>query len=470
MAASRLWYSLGIASFLALIAFAPAWGSEDSDGMSAREAGLLADFLILAVKPEGDERDYKLVEIGDTKIDAGLLGVVINTLPLDFLGLGPADRDYDEAAEIAQCRAACRANSECRDFAYSRPTSSQPVGVCRLKRPTTFGVMTPVIEGREHGERPARQPAPDDGRLTVDGSEKSGRLTLSGNDVRATPLTLKFPSPASSVTVYIRAANFSEGRSFAAVEALGANGKRLAQNGAWIESGKFNVNRGITVAVENDAIATVKVTSRDHAVLIIDGIQFARTLITPVYVPEKPTRETKPETKPEPPREIVPPAPRIGPPVAIFFPMPPRATPTAPPVDITPPTAEIPVAEIPVAESPIEQPAVEQPPAPTLETPPPATDVATAPAPVRKRGLPLWLALGAIAAMLAGAGIYHRNHRARMLKRLSTRLVSDGIAERTITIDLADDANHSLRFVVRAAANINAPATRIELTPRGATA
>jgi hypothetical protein len=470
MAALRLCYMLGIAAFLALIAVVPAYGSDDSDGMSAREAELLADFLILAVKPEGDERDYKLVEIGDTKINAGLLGVVVNTLPLDFLGLGPADRDYDEAAEIAQCRAACRANSECRDFAYSRPTSSQPVGVCRLKRPTSFGVMTPVVESHDRTDRPTREPAPNDGRLTIDGSDKSGRVTLSGDDVRATPLTLKFPSPASSVTVYIRAANFSEGRTFAAVEALGANGKRLAQNGAWIEAGKFNVNRGVTVATENDAIATVKVTSRDGATLIIDGIQYARTLITPVTVPEKYTPETKPETKPEPPREVIPPAPRIGPAVAIFFPMPPRATPTAPPMDITPPPEAV---ETPlITEAPVTEPAIEAPataPTPAIEAPP-ATGIAATPAPARKRGLPLWLALGAIAAMLAGAGIYHRNHRARMLKRLSTRLVSDGIAGRTITIDLADDANHSLRFVVRAAANINAPATRIELTPRGATA
>jgi len=466
MRASRLWYLACIAAFLALIAVVPAYGNNDSDGISAREAELLADFLILAVKPEGDERDYKLVEIGDTKINAGLLGVVVNTLPLDFLGLGPADRDYDEAAEIAQCRAACRANSECRDFAYSRPTSSQPVGVCRLKRPTSFGVMSPVVEGYDRRDRPSREATPNDGRLVVDGSDKSGRVTLSGDEVRATPLIVKFPSPASSVTIYIRAANFTEGRSFAAVEAQDARGKRLAQNGAWIEAGKFNVNRGVTVATENDAIATVKVTSREGATLIIDGIQYARTLITPVTVPEKYTPETKPETKPEPLREVIPPAPRITP-VAIYFPMPPRAVPTAPPIDITPPPEAI---ETPlVIEAPVSQPAVEQPPAPVIEAPP-ATGIAAAPAPERKRGLPLWLALGAIAAMLAGAGIYHRNHRARMLKRLSTRLVSDGIAERTITIDLADDANHSLRFVVRAAANINAPATRIELTPKGATA
>jgi hypothetical protein len=153
--------------------------------------------------------------------------------------------------------------------------------------------------------------------------------------------------------------------------------------------------------------------------------------------------------------------------------MPPRVTPTAPPIDITPPPAAVEpplVAEAPpVTQPPVTQPTVEQPPAPTIATPPPATEIA-APPPARKRGLPLWLALGAIAAMLAGAGVYYRNHRARMLNRLTTRLVSDGIAGRTITIDMADDANHSLRFVVRTPANLNAPATRIEFIPKGATA
>lgn len=455
MAAMRLWYLACIAAFLALVAVAPASGDDESDGMRARDAELLADFMILAVKPEGDERDYKLVEIGDTKINAGLLGVVINTLPSDFLGLGPATRDYNEAAEIAQCRAACRANSACRDFAYVRPSSSQPVGLCRLKRPTGFGVMSPVVEGHERRERPTRGPAPattGDGKIVVDGGEKTGRVTLTGEDARAMPLTLQFPSPAASVTVYVRAPNFSEGRSFAAVVALDARGKRLAQNGAWIEAGKFNVNRGVTVATESDAIATVKITSREGTALIVDSIQFGRTLIEPVTVPERRAPETKPESKPEPPREVIPPAPRIGPPVAIAFPMPPRATPTAPPIDITPPPLE-----------------TEQPQAPAVATPPSVTEIAATP-PARKRGLPLWLALGAIAAMLAGAGVYYRNHRARLLNRLTTRLVSDGMAGRTITIDMADDANHSLRFVVRTPANLNAPGTRIEFIPKGAPA
>ncbi|MDZ4866028.1 MAG: PAN domain-containing protein [Alphaproteobacteria bacterium] len=461
MAALRLWYLACIAALLALIAVVPAHGDNDSEGMNARDAEMLADFLILAVKPEGDERDYKLVEIGDTKINAGLLGVAVNTLPLDFLGLGPADRDYNEAAEIAQCRAACRANSECRDVAYVRPTSSRPVGVCHLKRVASFGVMSPVVEGHERPAHEPTQPSKTDGRLVVDGGEKTGRITLSADDVRATPLTLKFPKPAASVTVFIRAANFSEGRAFAAVEAFAANGKRVAQNGAWIQAGKYNFNRGVTIATDADSISTVKIVSRDGPILIIDGIEFARTLITPIPVPE-----TKPETKPEPPREIVPPAPRLPPPVAIFFPLPPRPTPTAPPLDITPsPAASEPplVAEAP----PPTQPAPEAP--PIVAATPPARNAATPP-PARKRGLPLWLALGAIALMLTGAGVYTRNHRARIRQRLTTRLVSDGLANRTITIDLADDANHSLRFVVRTPANVNAPATHIEFIPKGATA
>ncbi len=432
MAALRLWYLAGIAALLALTAVVPARGDNDSDGVNARAVNMLADFLTLAIQPEGD------------------------------------DGDHNEAAEIAQCQAACRANRECRDFAYIGPSANQPTGVCHLKRMTNFGVMSPVVEGHE---RPTRDSPNAGGRLTVDGGEKSGRVTLSGDDVRATPLTLKFRTPAASVTVFIRAANYSEGRTFAAVEAFGANGKPVAQNGAWIQAGKYNFNRGVTIATETDSIATVKIVSRDGPALIIDGIAFARTLIAPYPVPEKPTAETTPETKPEPPREIIPPAPRL-PPVAIYFPMPPRAVPTAPPIDITPPAAAIEpplIAEAP----PLTQPAVEQPPAaeapPVVAATPPPAETAT-PAPARKRGLPLWLALGAIALMLAGAGIYTRNHRARIRQRLTTRLVSDGLANRVITIDLADEANHSLRFVVRTPANVNSPATHIELIPKGATA
>src|SRR5262249_14919660 len=102
MAAKRLWYCVFAFAVLVASIVTPAFGNNDGDGngISAQEAGILADFLILAVKPEGDDRDYKLVEIGNTKINAGLLGVVVNTLPLDFLGLGSTKRDYNEAAEI----------------------------------------------------------------------------------------------------------------------------------------------------------------------------------------------------------------------------------------------------------------------------------------------------------------------------------------------------------------------------------
>lgn len=328
--AKRLWvFVFGIAASLALAAVVPASGNNDSDDVNAREAERLADFLILAVKPEGDARDYKMVEIGDTKIDASLLGVVVKTLPFDFLGLGPAQRDYDEAAEVAQCRAACRANTLCRDFAYVRPGRNQPMGVCHLKRRIpagNFGVMAPVVEDHERGERPVREP-----------------------------------------------------------------------------------------------------------------------------VPEKPA----PATASEPPRETIPPPPKL-PMVAVYFPLPPRLTPTAPPTDITVPRPVAPPIE---GMTPIE----------TTEPAPPAV-VAETPPPARKRGLPLWLALGAVAVMFAGAGVYWRNHRVRTMHRLTTRLVSDGLAGRTVTIDLADDANHSLRFVVRAPADIDAPATRIELIPKGATA
>lgn len=305
MAAKRLWYLpiIGIAAFVGVVVspvVRAACGG--GGGLNAQEAGLLADFLILAVKPEGDDKDYKLVEIGDTKVDAGLLGMVINTLPLDFLGLGSSDRGYDEAAEIAQCHAACRASAECRDVSYSRPNPNQPVGVCHLKRrieTESFGVMQPVAEP---GERATRLP--------------------------------------------------------------------------------------------------------------------------------------------EPPREVAPPPPRLPPIVAEYVPLPPRAEPTAPPRDITIPPPV--VAEAPTPE--IAQPA------PVMR---------------ERKPLPIWLALGTVAFMFGGAGVYWHSHRKRILTRLSTRLVSNGLDRHTIGIENPRAPDIGLRFVIRQSAALGAAGTRIDLVPAG---
>jgi hypothetical protein len=470
MAATRLWYCvLGIAALLLASIVMPAHGSEDGDGggLSAQEAELLADFLILAVKPEGDDRDYKLIEIGDTKINAGLLGVVVNALPLDFLGLGPEKRDYDEAAEVAQCRAACRANTACRDFVYVRPNANQPVGVCHLKRltQTGFGVMTPVVDAKDHSERPIREPAtadagqPAETIIVIDGNDTSGSVRYANDDARLAPVIVKFTVPVASAKIFVRAAVITSDRIRATVETFDAKGKSVERGGTWISTGS-ELNFGHAIAIgkgDSDRIATVKITTPNPGAVLLDGLEYARTLITPPVVAEVPP-------KTEPPREIIPPPPRLPPVVAEYFPLPPRAMPTAPPTDIT------------VPRTPIETPPETAPPPEAIETPappppaPPITTVAETPAPplaaqpARKRGLPLWLALGAIAVMLAGAGTYWRNHRARMMNRLTTRLVSNGLERQSITIETAGDPDHSLRVVVRAPANSNA---RIELIPKG---
>ena len=137
------------------------------------------------------------------------------------------------------------------------------------------------------------------------------------------------------------------------------------------------------------------------------------------------------------------PAPPALPPIEVVdIGLPPRAIPTAPPRDITRP-----------------------PPSMVAEPAPPPTVVADAEPPVRKRGLPLWLALGAIAVMIGGAMVYRRNYNARQRARLTTRLVSNGLDRQTVTIEGGDPA-FSLK-VVRVAANTNA---RIELIPKGAPA
>jgi hypothetical protein len=447
--------------------------------LSAQEAGLLADFLILAIKPEGDDKDYKLVEIGDTKVNAGLLGVVINTLPLDFLGLGSSERTYDEAAEISQCRAACRANTECRDFLYVRPTESQPVGVCHLKRATqsaSFGVMTPVVSPGEGTiiEPPLREPGatastqPQSDKVVFDDSEKAGRVSYGGDDVHATPLTLKFLAPVSNLKVFVRAANYSEGRMWANVDAFNAKGKRVGTTGTWISAGKFNFNQGLSVATEGDRIAVAKITARNGA-LIIDGLEFARTLITPPPLVAEAPEMTAPVT---PPREDVPRPPRLPPITVEPAPLPPRVVaeiPTAPPRVITPePTATPPSFP--------ETPAIAPEPVATQPEPLPAEPVvATAPPPVvapverPRRGLPVWAVIAAVAFVLGGAATYRHSHRKRVLTRISTRLVSSGLDRHAVSVEGADRPDVSLRFVVRAAATVGAPATRIELIPAGAT-
>src|SRR5262249_32471533 len=149
------------------------------------------------------------------KVDAGLLGVVINTLPLDFLGLSSEERQFDEAAEIAQCRAACGRDSKCRDFTYVRPNGRQPVGVCHLKAladAESFGSMSPVSDERNRGtsteETSTASPqerTPD--RIVFQDSDGKGSVRYGEEDARATPLTLKFLAPVAEVKARLHASD-----------------------------------------------------------------------------------------------------------------------------------------------------------------------------------------------------------------------------------------------------------------------
>lgn len=344
MAAKRLWYKAAImcAALLAAVAVLPASGNDDSDAAREAQANALTDFLILAIKPQADERDYELVDVGNGKVDPEVLGAIAKALPRGFLGIGR--RDADEAAEQAQCHAACSANTRCRDFAYVPPSDNQPVGMCHLKAlaDIAVGVMSPVT-GRSERPEPETETVPE--------------------------------TPA------------------------------------------------------------------------------------PVVGSEEPRATTPPksEAPPRAPREPIPPPPELPALVAEYFPMPPRASPTAPPRDITVPPPQInPPPPIPVRLDPSS----------TAFAPPPPDDIAEPQPAVRKRGLPLWVALGAMAFMLAGATLYWRNHRVRTRARLTTRLVSNGIDGRTITLDGPANTDTSLRFVIRR----NAPATHIEVHPNGALA
>jgi hypothetical protein len=437
----RLWFPAVIAVALSAQSSARAQGAEERPVVSAQQPNQTADFLILAITPEG-EKNYKLVQIGDSKIDLGRLNAAIPAAPGSLLGrLGIGERDYDEAAETAECRSACKANTRCRDFVYTRPTENQPVGVCRLKAvvESSFGVMTPVKDANDPAESrvPDKAPAQTAANIVFEDKAPKGGANY-GAAAKPTPVTVKFQNPAAGVKVFIRAAETTGQRTWASVEAFDAEGKLVERSGAWIAVGR-ELDTGHAVAIGGDAdrIATVKIDAREPGALVLDGVEFSRTLIAlpPVTVAETPVED--PAT---PPREEIPPPPEPPPILAERFPLPPRAVATEPPpiIDPTPPAIEAPVIATPSA--------------------PPAR---TAP-PQRQRGLPLWLALAAITAMFGGAGLYWRGHRARTRARLTTRLVSSGLDRAKVTIESVEGADKSLRFIVRAPANAN-----FELAPKG---
>jgi hypothetical protein len=450
----RLWVLISVA-LAALTAehVARAQTTEARTPIAATEADQLADFLVLAIKPEG-EKNYQLIEIGDTKIDADRLRAAVPAPTGNLLAkLGIGGRDYDEAGEVAACRSACKANTRCRDFAYAPPSDGHPLGVCRLKaivQSPSFGVMAPVAEDGDPEKRQSGEAAP--ATITFDDKDAKGTARYNGADARPTPVTLKFAAPIANARILIGAAATTGQRTWANVEALDANGKLIERTGAWIapdrEPGK---GQAIALAGGSDRIASIKIDAREPGALLLEGIEFARAQTIPPSVVENAVEEPTVA----PPREEIPPPPALPPLVAERFPLPPRAIATEAPADITAPPVD--VAAPPVAAEPpplaANEPAeVAIPIAPLPEPPVAATEPAPQP---RQRGLPLWLALGAVGVMFAGAGVYWRNHRARTLTRLTTRLVSAGFEQAKITVEHVEGADVNLRFVVRAPANTN---------------
>jgi hypothetical protein len=208
----------------------------------------------------------------------------------------------------------------------------------------------------------------------------------------------------------------------------------------------MSYGHGIAVGAKDDRIAAVKISTRDGALLLIDGIDYARTLIAP-------------------PREEIPPPPRLPPITVEIIPMPPRAIAEAPPRVIYTPPAEIkppPVAAAPPVPAPETQPT-------QTASPPPTTAVATEPAPIRTRKpLPVWLVVASIAFLLGGAGLYRYSHHKRVLTRVTTRLVSNGLDRHTVSVQTTGQPDIGLRFVVRASAAVGAANTNIDLVPAGA--
>ena len=366
--AKRLWCGVLVGAVVLAAGLLPASGQDAVT--STTDA--LTDFAFFAVKPEGDEKDYKLVPVGETKLDGAELKAVIKSLPDGLFGIQLSKRDYDQDAEVAQCQNACNANNECQQFEYIRPTSDRPVGLCRLKRSLVSvaqGTMSPVAD-----ETPKAEPA---------------------THTATTPAAAD-PSPASA-------------------------------------------------------------------------------------------------------EEGVPPPPRITKPLVIAFPLPPRPQPTqeaaapapvveAPPVEavidepktIVPPAAP-PAELLPVeavntvvaeAPPPIESPAPAPPPPPVVHSPtadlPNAEPIPAEPKERQSRGMPIWLAIGSVAFMFAGAGIYRRSYQKRQLTRMTTRLVSDGIDGREVSVENTEKPDLSLRFIVRNSAAVTAPDTRILAIADGA--
>ncbi|NOT42788.1 MAG: hypothetical protein HOP13_20100 [Alphaproteobacteria bacterium] len=456
MAAKRLWGPIGfcIAAVLAALSLAHA----------EEEAAPAADFLVLAIKPEGDLKDYRMVPVGEAAIDPVQYRGVVKSLPRSLFG-GVIIRPHDERAELAQCRTACAANAKCGNFTYVRPGKERPVGVCHLRRtidkPATVA-MTPVVENAA----PATETIVVSPRIgierklvTID-STRNGRTLYTPDQAPLAPVTFRFKAPVATAKADVRTT--TNERVWANVEALDAKGRVFKRSGTWIVGD--GAAHQILVRTEDNRIAALRLSTRDPASLVVNGVDFVRTADA---VAEADTAED-PAAIEQAEADIPPPAPDLA---AEAFPLPPRAEATEPPADITQPTDEQPAPEpqtdVAIAKLPSDgstDAVITIPIAPTEAAPEPAAKPEK-----QLPEVPVLAAFGAAALLLGGTGLYRHNYRRRTLARLTTNILTDGRSRPAVTLS-ADEPDMSLRFTVRAHATVSARQTTITITPDGAAA
>jgi hypothetical protein len=469
MAATRLWVLIASAVLVLMTALSLARAAGDSAP---------GDFLVLAIKPEGEVKDYRLIPVGESGVDPVQYRDVVNSLPRSLFG-GVMVRPYDERAELAQCRTACAANAKCGNFTYVRPGKDRPVGVCHLRR----AVEAPAASVAEAPVPPAAVPAPvvsmpvvenaapqpevvvvsptvrNTRKLLAVDTSRNGREIYKPAQAPATPMTFKFKMPVSTAKAYVVADG--NRRVWANVEALDAKGRVFKRSGTWIAAD--GAAHQLLVRTNADRIAALRISTREEGALIAQSVDFIRSTPEPAVVAEADPVEFAQEDVPAP---MVPDA------EAVVLALPPRVATTEPPQDVadaaveeTAPAetvvAELPAVETPMTVTPIPiAPPVASPPAP----PPPAAPQALLPG---DDELSILAAAGATVLGLGGFGLYRRSYRRRQLGRLLTNVVSDGLDQHTVLITADERPDMSLRYTVRMPAEVSARTTTVVIIPEG---
>ncbi len=470
MAAKRLWGVIGLFVFAAIAAMTLARAENEPQP---------ADFLVLAVKPEGDLKDYRLIPVGEASVDPVQYRDVVTSLPRSLFG-GVIVRPHDERAELAQCRTACAANAKCGNFTYVRPGKDRPIGVCHLRRaveaPSSVVMAPPVVETPPQVVENAA-PGPElvvvspvvrnERKLVSIDSNRNGRSFYTPDQAPVSPVTFRFKVPVASAKADVR--TFTRDRIWANVEALDVRGRVFKRSGMWIAAD--GAAHQILVRTDDNRIAAVRISTRIEGALRVDGVDFVRAAATIADAAPVDDEASLDEEE----ANIPPPVPQIV--AEQSFPMPPRAVATDEPVAIAeaaqPAPVDVTVTDLPAdgaAETSITipiKPAEAVPSAPE----PAAAPVVSEPTLQSEQppDLAILAAAGAFVFVIGGAGLYRQNYRRRTLRRLTTTVVTDGRVRPAVTLS-TEQPDMSLRFAVRAYASAGARQTSIVITPDGAAA